>query len=119
MKAARAAKERAAEEKRLTRERRLAEEAVKTAAAAEKAKTPPQDMFKTDEFSAWDANVVPTKLKGGDDVPKRRRKKLEKDWKAQKVAHEKWKDEQKERMSCWPSLHFSDIKSHYHSIFVK
>jgi cysteinyl-tRNA synthetase len=95
MKAARAAKERAAEEKRLAKERRLAEEAAKKAAAAEKAKIRPQDMFKTDEFAEWDANGVPTKLKGGDDVPKSRKKKLEKDWKAQMVAHEQWKNEQK------------------------
>ncbi|TAQ90993.1 hypothetical protein B7494_g725 [Chlorociboria aeruginascens] len=95
MKAARAAKERAAEEKRLAREQRLAEEATKKAASVEKAKVQPQDMFKTDEFSEWDENGVPTKLKGGADVPKSRRKKLEKDWKAQKVAHEKWKNEQK------------------------
>ena len=95
MKAARAAKERAAEEKRLAKERRLAEEAAKKAAAAEKAKVRPEDMFKTDEFAEWDANGLPTKLKGGDDVPKSRKKKLEKDWKAQKVAHEQWKNEQR------------------------
>ena len=95
MKAARAAKERAAEEKQLAKERRLAEEALKKAAVAEKARVQPQDMFKTDEFAEWDENGVPTKLKGGDDLPKSRRKKLEKDWKAQKVAHEKWKNEQK------------------------
>ena len=74
MKAARAAKERAAEEKRLAKERRLAEEATKKAAVAEKAKVQPQDMFKTDEFAEWDANGVPTKLKGGDDLPKSRRR---------------------------------------------
>jgi cysteinyl-tRNA synthetase len=51
-------------------------------------------MFRTDEFGAWDAEGVPTKLKGGEDVPKSRRKKLEKDWKAQNAAHEKWKKEQ-------------------------
>jgi cysteinyl-tRNA synthetase len=95
MKAARAAKEHAAEEKRLAKERRLEEEAVKKAAASERAKVQPQDMFKTDEFSEWDANGVPTKLKGGEEVPKSRKKKLEKDWKVQKVAHEKWKNEKK------------------------
>jgi cysteinyl-tRNA synthetase len=95
MKAARAAKESAAVEKRLAKERRLAEEATKKAVVAEKAKVQPQDMFKTDEFAEWDANGLPTKLKGGDDLPKSRKKKLEKDWKAQKVAHEKWKNEQK------------------------
>jgi cysteinyl-tRNA synthetase len=94
MKAARAARERAAEEKRASRERRLAEEAAKRAAAAERARVRPQDMFRTDEFGAWDAEGVPTKLKGGEDVPKSRRKKLEKDWKAQNAAHEKWKKEQ-------------------------
>lgn len=95
MKAARADKERAAEEKRLAKERRLEEEAAKKAAAAEKAKLSPLEMFKTDEFSEWDENGIPTKLKGGDDLPKSRRKKLEKDWKAQNTAHEKWKSEQK------------------------
>lgn len=95
MKAARAAKDRAVEEKRLAKEQRLAEEATKKAAAAEKAKMEPQNMFKTDEFAEWDENGMPTKLKNGDDLPKSRRKKLEKDWKAQKVAHEKWKNEQK------------------------
>ncbi|RDW75659.1 hypothetical protein BP5796_06480 [Coleophoma crateriformis] len=95
MKAARADKERVAEEKRLAKERRLAEEATKKAAMAEKAKVQPQDMFKTDEFAEWDENGVPTKLKGGDDLPKSRRKKLEKEWKAQKVAHDKWKSDQK------------------------
>jgi cysteinyl-tRNA synthetase len=95
MKAARAAKDQIAEEKRLAKERRLVEEATKKAEAAEKAKVQPQDMFKTDEFAEWDDNGIPTKLKGGDDLPKSRRKKLEKDWKAQKVAHEKWKYEQK------------------------
>ncbi|RFU34002.1 hypothetical protein B7463_g2339, partial [Scytalidium lignicola] len=95
MKAARAAKERAAEEKRLAKERRLAEEAMKKEVAAGKARVPPQDMFKTDEFVEWDANGVPTKLKNGDELPKSRRKKLEKEWKAQKVVHEKWKQEQK------------------------
>ncbi|RDW82331.1 hypothetical protein BP6252_03443 [Coleophoma cylindrospora] len=95
MKAARADKERVAEEKRLAKEQRLVEEAMKKAAIAEKAKVQPQDMFKTDEFAEWDENGVPTKLKGGDDLPKSRRKKLEKEWKAQKVAHDKWKSDQK------------------------
>lgn len=95
MKAARAARERAAEEKRLAKEQRVAEEAAKKAALAEKAKVPPQEMYRTDEFAEWDANGVPTKLKSGEDLPKTRRKKLEKDWKAQQTLHEKWKKEQK------------------------
>jgi cysteinyl-tRNA synthetase len=94
MKAARAAKEQAAEEKRLAKERRLVEEAAKKALLAEKAKLAPLDMFKTDEFAEWDENGLPTKLKSGEELPKSRKKKLEKDWKAQKVAHEKWKSEQ-------------------------
>ncbi len=93
MKAARAAKDRAAEEKRLAKEQRLAEEATRKAAVAEKAKIPPQDMFRTDEFAEWDENGLPTKLKGGEDLTKSRKKKLEKEWKAQKVAHDKWKNE--------------------------
>jgi cysteinyl-tRNA synthetase len=95
MKVARVAKERAAEEKHLAKERRLVEEATQKVVVAEKAKVQPQDMFKTDEFAERDAIRVPTKLKGRDDVPNSRKKKLEKDSKAQKVAHEKRKTEQK------------------------
>lgn len=48
------------------------------------------EMFKTDEFSAWDADGIPTKDDKGEDVAKSKGKKLRKQWEAQKKLHEKW-----------------------------
>lgn len=63
-----------------------------TAAAAEakrlerleKGRTPPSKLFATDEFSAWDEQGVPTLDKEGVELPKSRRKKLQKEWDGQK-----------------------------------
>lgn len=45
-------------------------------------------MFQTEEYSAWDADGIPTKDKDGEELTKSRRKKLVKDWERQKKAHE-------------------------------
>lgn len=95
MRVAKAAKDRAIEEKRLAKEQRAAEEAAKKAALAEKAKVSPEEMYKTAEFSEWDENGIPTKAANGDEITKSRRKKLEKDQKAQGALHKKWLAEQK------------------------
>ncbi|TKX26713.1 cysteine--tRNA ligase [Elsinoe australis] len=57
----------------------------------EKGKLDPKDMFKTDEFSAWDDEGMPTKDKEGNDVAKSRSKKLKKEWDRQKKLHDEWK----------------------------
>jgi cysteinyl-tRNA synthetase len=44
----------------------------------EKAKVNPIDMFKTDEYSAWDETGIPTNLKNGDKVSESKLKKLKK-----------------------------------------
>lgn len=57
----------------------------------EKGKLDPKQMFKTEEFSAWDDDGLPIKDKEGNDVAKSRSKKLKKDWDRQKKLHEDWK----------------------------
>ncbi|KAF2153384.1 hypothetical protein K461DRAFT_278198 [Myriangium duriaei CBS 260.36] len=57
----------------------------------EKGKLDPRQMFRTEEFSAWDEEGLPTKDKEGNDVAKSRSKKLKKDWERQKKLHEEWK----------------------------
>ncbi|KAJ5050752.1 uncharacterized protein L3040_002623 [Drepanopeziza brunnea f. sp. 'multigermtubi'] len=58
---------------------------------AEKAKLSPNDMFRDERFSAWDADGMPSKTKEGEDVPKSALKKMKKDWERQKKIHEEWK----------------------------
>ncbi|KAJ2796112.1 cysteinyl-tRNA synthetase, partial [Coemansia helicoidea] len=64
------------------KEAQLAEE--KRLALLEKAKVPPQDMFRTPEmrelYSAWDESGIPTKDAAGEDLSKSRAKKLAKDY---------------------------------------
>ncbi|OQO13929.1 hypothetical protein B0A48_00804 [Cryoendolithus antarcticus] len=87
---------------RARRERAEAEEkanAKATAKAAkekedqeklEKGKLSPLEMFKTDEYSEWDADGMPTKDKDGKEIAKSAGKKLRKRWDVQKKAHEAW-----------------------------
>jgi cysteinyl-tRNA synthetase len=55
---------------------------------AEQAKIDPKDMFRTEEYSAWDADGVPTKDAKGDEVTKGKSKKLRKEWEKQKKLFE-------------------------------
>ncbi|KAH7165793.1 tRNA synthetases class I (C) catalytic domain-containing protein [Dactylonectria macrodidyma] len=78
----------AAEKARKKEEARLAREKADQE-AREKAKVPPEELFKNDErYSAWDDQGLPTKLKDGSDVPKSQLKTLKKQWDRQKKAHE-------------------------------
>lgn len=80
--AAAADKARKKEEARIAREKADQE-------AREKAKTPPEEMFKTDErYSVWDEQGLPTKMKDGSDVPKSQQKQNKKNWDRQKKAHD-------------------------------
>ncbi|SCU95556.1 LAMI_0F02872g1_1 [Lachancea mirantina] len=63
---------------------RLAQEEEKR----EKAKTSPENMFKTSEYSAWDEDGLPIKDKDGIDITKSMTKKLKKQWELQKKLHE-------------------------------
>ncbi|KAM6522091.1 cysteinyl-tRNA synthetase [Fusarium falciforme] len=78
----------AAEKARKKEEARLAREKAELE-AREKAKVPPEEMFKGDErYSAWDEQGLPTKMKDGSDVPKSQLKGLKKQWDRQKKAHD-------------------------------
>ncbi|KAJ6438255.1 cysteinyl-tRNA synthetase [Purpureocillium lavendulum] len=82
---------REAEKAKKKEEARLAREKVEQE-AKEKAKIPPEELFKKDErYSAWDEQGLPTKMKDGSDVPKSQMKSLKKMWDKQKKVHEELK----------------------------
>jgi cysteinyl-tRNA synthetase len=90
LRAERAQKEAIAKQKAEAKEKREREEAEKRAKLAAQAKIDPKAMFKTEEYSAWDADGLPTKDKDGADVPKTKTKKLTKEWQKQKKLHEEY-----------------------------
>jgi cysteinyl-tRNA synthetase len=65
-------------------------EAAKEAEKWEKAKVNPKDMFRTVEFEEWDERGIPTKLKGGEEVTKSKKKKYEKEFEKQTKLHEEY-----------------------------
>ncbi|KAF2448527.1 hypothetical protein P171DRAFT_353727 [Karstenula rhodostoma CBS 690.94] len=88
LRAEREQKEAITRQKAEAKQQREREEAEKKAKLVEQAKISPKDMFKTEEYSAWDDDGVPTKDKEGADVPKSKGKKLRKEWEKQKKLHE-------------------------------
>ncbi|KAL4860957.1 hypothetical protein BDV12DRAFT_84642 [Aspergillus spectabilis] len=56
----------------------------------EKGKLSHLEMFRTNEYSAWDEEGLPTRDATGEDITKSRAKKLRKDWERQKKLHETW-----------------------------
>ncbi|RDB28024.1 Cysteine--tRNA ligase [Hypsizygus marmoreus] len=74
-------------------DRDVKKEAARAAAAkverekAGKAKMSPQDMFRTNEYSEWDEDGVPTKDKEGNELTKSKRKTLKKAWERQDKLH--------------------------------
>ncbi|KAF2734332.1 hypothetical protein EJ04DRAFT_493667 [Polyplosphaeria fusca] len=90
LRAARDQKEAIAQQKREAKEKREREEAEKKAKLAEQAKVDPKEMFRTEEFSAWDGDGLPTKDRSGEDVPKSKSKKMKKEWEKQKKLHDEF-----------------------------
>jgi len=90
IRAQREQKERKLREKEEARKRLEAEERKRDEAA----KVDPATIFRTAEWSEWDADGVPTKDAKGEDVTKSRSKALRKLWEKQKKAHEAWKAKQ-------------------------
>jgi cysteinyl-tRNA synthetase len=88
LQAARDQKEAIARQKAEAKIKREREEAEKKAKLAEQAKINPRDMFRTEEYSAWDEDGLPTKDKEGADVAKGKTKKLRKEWEKQKKLYE-------------------------------
>lgn len=90
---------RAAKEQEQARERKKQEDKEKrvkdAAAKAEKGRLSHKEMFRSQEFSAWDDDGLPTKDKEGEEITKSRKKKLQKDWERQKKLHEAWSEAQK------------------------
>ncbi|KAJ6002178.1 hypothetical protein N7499_001957 [Penicillium canescens] len=83
-----------AREEKETRARQKQEEKLKkeqeALKKAEKGKLSHLEMFRTNEFSAWDEEGVPTRDATGEEITKSRAKKLRKDWERQKKTHEAW-----------------------------
>lgn len=90
VKEARLEREQAAAARVAAKAQREAEEAEKKRLQDEKAKLSHLEMFKAEEFSAWDENGIPTKDAKGEEIAKSRQKKLQKDWQRQKKLHEDW-----------------------------
>jgi cysteinyl-tRNA synthetase len=88
LQAARDQKEAIARQKADAKLKREREESEKKAKLAEQAKIDPKDMFRTEEYSAWDADGVPTKDAKGEEVTKGKSKKLRKEWEKQKKLFE-------------------------------
>ena len=88
LRASRQAKEKAAQEKQIEKEQREQNKKKEETSKADKGKQDHMTMFRTDEYSAWDADGIPTKDKDGEEITKSRRKKLTKDWERQKKLHE-------------------------------
>lgn len=83
-----AREEKAAQMLQKQREREAKEkEALKK---LEKGKLSHLEMFRTNEYSAWDEEGLPTKDAAGEEIAKSRAKKLRKDWERQKKLHETW-----------------------------
>ncbi|KAF7716707.1 Uncharacterized protein PECH_008632 [Penicillium ucsense] len=83
---AREEKEARAKQKQLEKQKRE-QEALKQ---LEKGRLSHLEMFRTQEFSAWDEDGLPTRDASGEELTKSRTKKLRKDWERQKKAHEAW-----------------------------
>lgn len=77
-------------EQSLLKQRQKEEREQKALDKAEKGKLSHLEMFKTEEFSAWDDDGVPTRDSAGNEITKSRGKKLRKDWERQKKLHEAW-----------------------------
>ena len=78
------------EDKERQKARAKADREAEFAAKADRGRLSHLEMFKTDEYSAWDEEGLPTRDKQGEEVTKSRAKKLRKDWERQKKLHEAW-----------------------------
>ena len=78
------------EEKERQKMKVKADREAEAAAKAEKGRLSHLEMFKTDEYSAWDEEGLPTKDKDGEEITKSKVKKLKKDWERQRKLHEAW-----------------------------
>ncbi|KAL8883358.1 MAG: hypothetical protein Q9215_008265 [Flavoplaca cf. flavocitrina] len=54
----------------------------------------PQELFKNEEYSAWNEDGIPTKDKDGNELTNSKTKKLKKQWEHQKRLHDQWQSQQ-------------------------
>ena len=87
----RAEQEKRQQEKGAAKAKREQEAAKKEAEKEAKSRVDPRQMFKTEEFSEWDDDGVPTKDAKGEPLAKNQSKKMRKQWEAQKKAHEEFR----------------------------
>lgn len=80
-------KARREEEKKQKKQEAARLEAEREKERQEKAKIPPKELFKTDEYSAWDEEGLPTHDKAGEPISKSMKKKLTKQLEAHKKLH--------------------------------
>lgn len=84
------AREQGKEEMERQKAKAKAEREQEAAAKADKGRLSHLEMFKTEDYSAWNESGMPTKDKEGEELTKSRVKKLTKDWERQKKLHEAW-----------------------------
>lgn len=85
------------EAKRLEKEKKKAEQGAKKQQQPQQ--PPPQhpsEMFKTQDYSQWDANGLPTHDKDGKELTKSQGKKMAKLMEAQRKKYEKWSQVQQQ-----------------------
>lgn len=87
---ARDEKESIARQKAEAKALRQREEAEKQAKLAAQAKINPLDMFRTPEYTEWDADGLPVKDKEGKELSKGAGKKVKKEWEKQKKLFEEY-----------------------------
>ncbi|KAK4501951.1 hypothetical protein PRZ48_007761 [Zasmidium cellare] len=87
-------REAAAASKAAAKEKAKADKEAADRERLEKGKQSHLDMFKTSEYTDWDAEGLPTKDAEGKEVAKSKSKKLRKDWERQKKLHEAWQEAQ-------------------------
>ena len=78
------------EERERSRLTAKAERDKEATAKADKGRMSHLDMFRTEEYSEWDQDGLPTMDKEGEELTKSKVKKLKKDWDRQKKLHEAW-----------------------------
>ncbi len=97
LRTARDAKLQAAADKAAKKAASAAAAEAKRLEKLEKGRLSPSELFKGEkgaEYSAWDEQGLPTKTKEGEDLPKSRVKKNQKEWDAQKKLHDEFLKEQ-------------------------
>lgn len=82
------------EDRERQKQKAKADREQEAASKAEKGSLNQLEMFRTKEYSAWDAEGLPTMDAVGEEITKSRSKKLRKDWERQKKLHDIWKKSQ-------------------------